>query len=37
MKNLDKAIENAKEVLKWAKKEMDEGQRPLDPQINLFK
>jgi HEPN domain-containing protein len=34
--DLRKAIEIAKEVLKWVKKEMDEGQRPPDPQKSLF-
>ena len=34
--DLRKAVEIAKEVLKWVKKEMDEGQRPLDPQKSLF-
>ena len=34
--DLRKAIEIAKEVLKWMKKEMDEGQRPPDPQKSLF-
>ncbi len=34
--DLRKAIEIAKEVLKWAKKEMDEGQRSPDPQKSLF-
>ncbi len=32
MKNLDKA----NEAMKWVKKEMDEGQRPPDPQKSLF-
>ena len=31
-----KAIEIAKEVLNWVKKEMDKGQRPSDPQKSLF-
>jgi hypothetical protein len=31
-----KAIEIAKEVLKWVKNEMDEGQRPPDSQKSLF-
>ena len=35
--DLKKAIEIAKEVLEWVKKEMDEGQRPPDPQKSLFK
>lgn len=34
--DLRKAIEIAKEVLKWVKKEMDKGQRPPDPQKSLF-
>ena len=34
--DLKKAIEIAKEVLEWVKKEMDEGQRPPDPQKILF-
>jgi HEPN domain-containing protein len=34
--DLRKAIEIAKEVLKWAKKEMDEGQRSPGPQKSLF-
>jgi len=35
-KDLKKAIKIAKEVLEWVKKEMDEGQRPPDPQKSLF-
>ena len=31
-----KALEIAKEVLKWVKKEVDESQRPPDPQKSLF-
>ena len=31
-----KALEIAKEVLKWVKKEVDENQRPPDPQKSLF-
>jgi len=34
--DLRKAIEIAKKVLKWVKKEMDKGQRPPDPQKSLF-
>jgi HEPN domain-containing protein len=34
--DLRKAIEIAKEVLKWVKKEIDKGQRPPDPQKSLF-
>ena len=34
--DLRKAIEIAKEVLEWVKKEMDKGQRPPDPQKSLF-
>jgi HEPN domain-containing protein len=34
--DLKKAIEIAKEVLKWVKKEIDKGQRPPDPQKSLF-
>jgi HEPN domain-containing protein len=34
--DLRKAIEIAKEVLKWVKKEMDEGQHPPDSQKSLF-
>ena len=34
--DLRKAIEIAKEVLKWVKKEMDKGQGPPDPQKSLF-
>ena len=34
--DLRKAIEIVKKVLKWVKKEMDEGQRPPDPQKSLF-
>jgi len=33
---LRKAIEIAKKVLKWVKKEMDKGQHPPDPQESLF-
>jgi HEPN domain-containing protein len=33
---LKKAIEIAKKVLKWVKKEMNKGQRPPDPQKSLF-
>jgi len=31
-----KAVAIAKEVMKWVKKEIDEGQRPPDPQKSLF-
>ena len=34
--DLRKAIEIAKKVLKWVKKEMDKGQRPPDPQKSVF-
>jgi len=34
--DLIKAIEIAKEAMKWVKKEIDEGQRPPDPQKSLF-
>ena len=34
--DLRKAIEIAKKILKWVKKEMDKGQRPPDPQKSLF-
>jgi len=34
--DLRKAIEIAKEVPKWVKKEMYKGQRPPDPQKSLF-
>ncbi|MBW1962487.1 MAG: HEPN domain-containing protein [Deltaproteobacteria bacterium] len=34
--DLRKAIEIAKEVLKWVKKEMDKGQGPPDSQKSLF-
>ena len=35
--DLRKAIEIAKEVMKWVKKKMDKGQRPPDLQKSLFK
>ena len=34
--DLGKAVEIAKKVLKWVKKEMDKSQRPPDPQKSLF-
>ena len=34
--DLRKAIEIAKKVMAWVKKEMDKGQRPPDPQKSLF-
>ncbi len=34
--DLRKAVAIAKEVLKWVKKKIDEGQRPPDPQKSLF-
>ncbi len=34
--DISKAIEIAKEVLKWVKKEIDKGQLPPDPQKSLF-
>jgi HEPN domain-containing protein len=34
--DLRKAVAIAKEVLKWVKREIDEGQRPPDPQKSLF-
>ena len=34
--DLVKAIEIAKEAMKWVKKKIDEGQRPPDPQESLF-
>ncbi|MBW1796180.1 MAG: HEPN domain-containing protein [Deltaproteobacteria bacterium] len=34
--DIRKAIEIAKEVLKWVKKEIDKSQRPPDPQKSLF-